>query len=258
MAVLIHTTRPDAYKHTLCQMADGELALLEMRITKVREMLAAPGAPWLSLISPLLPHTPVPGRHTIQARYTLLVERVSTLRCYAMMRKSDKIGEEGALEWLSGFMRAFRGTSVLYRNLCQDVTVLIMAFIVLIRKDALLHTSLGERYAHSFDEALARLRFELAGDDDGAWDHLWAPKLAGYVDAYPFHGRSGECLLIGITTLGEAGAVLQCAAAFRCVLWKWDESHGLDLPRVQRILDAFAYAMEPLYERKRYVLSPLF
>jgi hypothetical protein len=188
-----------------------------------------------------------------------LQHAVAALGCYVALRPDAVVRKEPVKEWFTGFLHAFHETRVVYRNACQDITVLILAFLGMIYADALGHATFGKRYAASFDVAVSRVQAELPTDEAGeAWVHLWNPMVLRLVRDYPFRTLTGERFLLGTATLGEYAMVDLCARAFRHVLMTWDVMHGLALPRVRRILAVFAYDMVPLYEQKRYLLTPLF
>jgi hypothetical protein len=246
-------------KHCLCRMADEELLFVSMALGKIHAFFADPSCPWAGWLSQNNFFRAPPHQLTLQARYTKLQQAVAALRCYVALRPDAVVGKEPVKEWFAGFLHAFRETRVVYRNACQDITVLILAFLGMIYTDALKHTSFGKRYAASFDSAVSRVEAELPADEAGeAWALLWKPMVLRLVRDYPFRTITGERFLLGTASLGEYAMVDLCARAFRHVLDTWDVMHDLAIPRVRRVLAVFAYEMVPLYEQKRYLLTPLF
>jgi hypothetical protein len=259
-------------KHCLCLMADTELVLLRRAIRSIWRLFLQHDHGWMGFLSPLPLFRPAAVAHLqIHARYEAMNHRVASVKCYIALKAQTPGGltnvpmpkDDGA-QWLSGFLQEYRNMSVDYHAVCREVVLVSLAFLMMIKMDTAKHALFAAHYGPSINEAFVRLMVELIGDEDpkvehSTWKQLWAPKLEWMMDSHPYLcPLTGERFIMGVASLSERGVVEACAAAFRCVLKNWDTTHGLVLPRVRTILEAFAFGMEPLYEQGCTQLTHLF
>jgi hypothetical protein len=245
-------------KHVLCLNADHEMALLSLRFNELKDFFTNKVAPWVTLLSPLLPQRISHREKTIQERMDNLEATVASVCCYIKFRRRldniPTLGEDGD-HWYHGFKRTYRHVRSQYTEFCQSITLTMLAFVAMVRTDLARHPRFP--FLASLDAAILVIREELlnlAGHEEEAWDRFWEPKLETMLARFPLVTPLGECFLIGTRTMSERVAVQQCAAAFRHVLWTWNIAHGLRLPRVRHLLERFAFDMEVLYDRRQFNL----
>lgn len=247
-------------KHVILLAADSELALLSGKLFTIREFFNTSRCLYLLRLPDPGEHvwpTPSAGSKNIQERYTAINDRASAVECYVRLRgisdaqrRDVPMPGDDSLEWLKNFKNSLRETRAVFNSFKKDVTFHFMVMLAAITLDARQHYSFAKHYTLTLVEATAAMRAQLGVPAEvrcSFWDVLFETRLREYLTT-PGIRR----MIPNAAMMKERDLVVLVADHFRHHLEGWDATHGIEMPGVRRILEAFAFKMVPMFDEGRY------
>jgi len=241
----------------LCHEAESELVWINERIVSLRSYFRhcdfkQLGFSPIAKDGSLLP--PPPGPRTpknIQDRWTAFGEHLAGIITYVKIG-----GKEPRPLWLKEVLHYYRKTKEEFTGLQQDIVLWNTTLVMAIGIDVSNNQAFSQHYIKTMALAATLMREEMK---DAGPVHLpflnmaLKARIQAYITA-PIMSR----LVPDAASLGEGALVTRVSALFLLNLRRWDRTHGMALPRVRRILEAMAFALEPAFERGVYGMDSYF
>jgi hypothetical protein len=283
------------YKHMLLKQADTDLAFLANRIDKIRNIIHTckfelMGYSPMDSEGNLVPTLEsIRGHDLIQTRFDEMTRRVACVKCYIGLHSEATLGDipepgYNGHKWLKGFLQTFRGMKRDFEALRADIIYQTLILVYIVAADTSKNVAFDGMYAKTFSMALWIIRDSIPSTDDTfAYDpefiHLYKKSHDGRtpsmdnleqvryeyskyicsISTLEYSLRSYmQRFFPGAESLSIVSLVGFVAELFRINLIRWDRTHGVNIPRVRRVLEVFSYEMEPEFHRGNYNLTVLF
>jgi hypothetical protein len=249
-------------KHRLLQYCNNCIVLLASTIENIQTWYIGMAFDSIDPYSKSKPRCHI----DVEERYANVVTCIRNVRTYLALRGSnanlDNIPGPGfnGKTWFKEIRALWKDIQFKIKYLRDLFLARLQTVMLSILIDIGHHATFALKHMWVIQAIMEAIRFELAGqsyEKNEAW-LAWEPMMADHIRYYQTMRTADEHLVPDAGDLEEEQIVNIIAGIFRLLLERWDDFHGLHIPRIHRMFTIMAVQFPQACKEKRTNLQTLF